>query len=716
MSDLQNKKKILPERAFCRELLKWYGDLLSASAQEQTDEIRNEILFYIALFILDQEKLWQGNARKILDTSLPGRQRVDISGLLPGSVRKLDLFAAGSGKNTLIPPEAGKILGDMLEHYIPLLTAMDPACEWFGRIFEELLAPPPGANREGRSSRKQTGSFYTPLPVAEYMIREALISFFTTGMEKRFSSSGKGIRSWILSSGKSPVLPAEICGYRKELLLLLKQCRILDPSCGAGVFLLAALRILCGLWHSLEPEETEGSRYSRGKFLLENVLYGMDIQKTPLEIAEFCCFLALQDSRSTAGRALPVRTHFYCTNALLQSPGSMEQFFDIVMGNPPYLPIPSIDPADRREYRRHFSFAHGRFNLFYLFLEKSRFWMKPHASSVWLVPDRVLLNTQCGEMQHFLKEKMELFHFVSFEKPLFRSASVDPVILCYRNQFPVLPEERKILCRKGVSLSSLYSAKDLRLTFYELCNASGDGPENSIRLLREKILKHSLVLGDLVRIRDGIIQGAVGRQLFRKQPLAGAPCEKLLFGRNIAPYRIRFEENYVLYDIPLMKSLEKKYAPGQAPGLRMRTPEIFQVPKILSRQTSDRIIAALDEQGEYFYANTLHGTVSVSPDHDLYFILGIMNSRLFTFFYRSQSMEQGKVFAQIKIALLKKLPVPDMEPEMRQEIACLVKKLLSVKDGKCEPYLKEISRQIDSRIYSFYDLSPEEIRLVEKNS
>ena len=180
MSDLQNKKKILPERAFCRELLKWYGDLLSASAQEQTDEIRNEILFYIALFILDQEKLWQGNARKILDTSLPGRQRVDISGLLPGSVRKLDLFAAGSGKNTLIPPEAGKILGDMLEHYIPLLTAMDPACEWFGRIFEELLAPPPGANREGRSSRKQTGSFYTPLPVAEYMIREALISFFTT--------------------------------------------------------------------------------------------------------------------------------------------------------------------------------------------------------------------------------------------------------------------------------------------------------------------------------------------------------------------------------------------------------------------------------------------------------------------------------------------------------------------------------------------------------
>ena len=106
------------------------------------------------------------NARKILDTSLPGRQCVDISGLLPGSVRKLDLFAAGAGKKTLIPPEAGKILGDMLEHYIPLLTAMDPACEWFGRIFEELLAPPPGANREGRSSRKQTGSFYTPLPVA----------------------------------------------------------------------------------------------------------------------------------------------------------------------------------------------------------------------------------------------------------------------------------------------------------------------------------------------------------------------------------------------------------------------------------------------------------------------------------------------------------------------------------------------------------------------
>ena len=168
-----------------------------------------------------------------------------------------------------------------------------------------------------------------------------------------------------------------------------------------------------------------------------------------------------------------------------------------------------------------------------------------------------------------------------------------------------------------------------------------------------------------------------------------------------------------------MKSLEALYAGKGGSGLRMRKKELFCTPKILSRQTADGIIASLDEKGQYYYANTLHGSVQISGDHSLYFILGIMNSRLATFLYRCRSMEQGKTFAQIKIALLKELPVPAMGKALRVKIENLVRKILALHDSGEEPCVQESSsvleKEIDREIYSFYKLTPDEIRLVESS-
>ena len=107
----------------------------------------------------------------------------------------------------------------------------------------------------------------------------------------------------------------------------------------------------------------------------------------------------------------------------------------------------------------------------------------------------------------------------------------------------------------------------------------------------------------------------------------------------------------------LLAALENARLGGRLPGLRMRTPGIFERPKVLSRQTADRIVAACDSAGRYYYANTLHGTAPRPGTYSLHFLAAVMNSAAVERWYRIVASESGKPFPQVKIAILKRLPV-----------------------------------------------------------
>ena len=115
-----------------------------------------------------------------------------------------------------------------------------------------------------------------------------------------------------------------------------------------------------------------------------------------------------------------------------------------------------------------------------------------------------------------------------------------------------------------------------------------------------------------------------------------------------------------------MNALETARLGNRAIGLRMRTPDVFERPKILSRQTADRIVAACDSAGRYYYANTLHGTAPRPGTYSLHFLAAVMNSAAVDRWYRLVASESGKPFPQVKIAILKRLPVcPSAAPRVR---------------------------------------------------
>jgi hypothetical protein len=150
-------------------------------------------------------------------------------------------------------------------------------------------------------------------------------------------------------------------------------------------------------------------------------------------------------------------------------------------------------------------------------------------------------------------------------------------------------------------------------------------------------------LGQISETRDGIIQSKIPDVLFLNAK-ENEYCEKLLFGKDISKYELNFNNNWVNYQPEEMMKIEVKRGGG---GLRLRVREIFEAPKILTRQTADSIIGTLDVNN-YFYSNTIHGTVIKDNNYNIKFILSLLNSNVIKYYYRQTTSEGGKVFHKLK--------------------------------------------------------------------
>ncbi len=156
-------------------------------------------------------------------------------------------------------------------------------------------------------------------------------------------------------------------------------------------------------------------------------------------------------------------------------------------------------------------------------------------------------------------------------------------------------------------------------------------------------------------------------------------------------------------------------------------------PKLLLRQTADRPLATLDDRGLWFGRSVLAILPTNALRHNLCYFLGLLNSRYATYLYREISSEKGRVFAQVKFAKLKQLPVRivdwvDPDDKLRHDLMVqLVQQMLDLHTqltaAKTPTDKTAIQRQIDATdrridqlVYQLYDLTPEEIRIVEEAS
>jgi len=150
--------------------------------------------------------------------------------------------------------------------------------------------------------------------------------------------------------------------------------------------------------------------------------------------------------------------------------------------------------------------------------------------------------------------------------------------------------------------------------------------------------------------------------------------------------------------------------------LRFSSNYLESQPKIIYRQTANRIIAALDNSGNYLN-KTVHLIVPKTSWNKFpeKLLLGLLNSSVLNYIYTHISQETGKrAFAQVKTTYIKKLPIPKMTNIFdTNRLIQLVDKILTTKQENPKADTSILESKIDKLVYQLYELTDEEIRIVE---
>jgi|GEM_PF-887912 len=164
------------------------------------------------------------------------------------------------------------------------------------------------------------------------------------------------------------------------------------------------------------------------------------------------------------------------------------------------------------------------------------------------------------------------------------------------------------------------------------------------------------------------------------------------------------------------KCVEKKEGSRQWNVLfRARYEGLFKKPKMLIRQTADRIVAAPDTEVGYYCIDSVNvALLKEAFVPQLNFLVGLLNSSLLNFYYREISQEGGRVLAQVKPQRIRSLPIPAVPSEQQKPVERLVERILSAKQRDAEADTSALEREIDELVYALYGLTPEEIKIVEE--
>ncbi|HEY9220920.1 MAG TPA: N-6 DNA methylase [Lutibacter sp.] len=194
-------------------------------------------------------------------------------------------------------------------------VALDP--ELLGKVFENLLGAYNPETKE--TARKQSGSFYTPREIVDYMVNESVIQY----LKKECPKVPETTWHKLFNTDEIPEnLTDNDC---KKITTSLRNIKILDPACGSGAFPMGVLNTLIKILKKVDTKNTL-SNYDIKLELIENCIYGVDIQSIAVQISKLRFFISLvceQETTTNAAsnygiKSLPnLETKFVAANTLI---------------------------------------------------------------------------------------------------------------------------------------------------------------------------------------------------------------------------------------------------------------------------------------------------------------------------------------------------------------------------------------------------------------
>jgi len=682
-------------------------------------------------------------------------------------------------------------------------VSLDP--ELLGKVFENLLA---SYNPETKSTaRKQTGSFYTPREIVQYMVDESLIAYLKNEVGEELEPEYRKLMKYT---------DDEIClsqSQKEEIIKALFRCKIIDPACGSGAFPVGILQQMVHVlrnidqdnrnWESLILDEAAKDSqdalqdkndnkedllaeigrafdqsinrpdYARKLYLIENCIYGVDIQAIAVQISKLRFFISLvveQKANSNAEdnfgiRPLPnLEAKFVAANTLIGIEKKEATLFDSPEIKAKEKELKSIrhkifsakNPAIKRNLKESDKLLR---NELAELLSKNKLmddfnarilanWdpYDQNASSPFFDPewmfgfkdgfDIVIGNPPYKILTKNNTPKLLLIQYITAYCSIKTSSS--------KNLFTTFIELaiNKLLSKNAV-LSYIVPEGLFKTRSYEKCTSimNSKGSTISIITFTEFVFENT-VTGNLIFVYTN--------------KSTDLPAKKYHFGGNFQLWELHEKINPVILKIqqdtlPLSNVatifkgmvvkdrsdyifnekndnqnifllgkniskwaiISKFYTNYEAITIIGGTKKISKHnhnPRILIRRTGDTLCCAfLDEPA--LTESTLYSCWSILPDISDIYLLSLLNSKLLDYYNKQLFITNQQGFPQIVMTDLELLPIKVAENQ--QPFIEKTNTILAAKKVNPKVDVSILEAEIDSLVYNLYGLTQVEIGIIE---
>ncbi|MFN9468268.1 MAG: TaqI-like C-terminal specificity domain-containing protein, partial [Pseudanabaena sp.] len=144
-----------------------------------------------------------------------------------------------------------------------------------------------------------------------------------------------------------------------------------------------------------------------------------------------------------------------------------------------------------------------------------------------------------------------------------------------------------------------------------------------------------------------------------------------------------------------------------------RRKKLFVEPKILIRQTANRIIAAYDEDQWYCLKSGIIVQLPNKSEVQYLYLLALLNSKLMNFLYSDLVNEDVRIFPEVKPIQLFKLPIVVPQRQIQIVLENIVNKIITAKKGDLHADTSELEKAINRLVYKLYQLTYEEVKIID---
>jgi len=613
--------------------------------------------------------------------------------------------------------------------------------EILGRIYERFLGSKirltdnhQAKVEEKPEVKKAGGVYYTPQYIVDYIVEN------TVGVKIK---------------DKTPEEIAEI--------------KICDPACGSGSFLLGAFQYLIEYhrdWYAKASQTTQ-KKYKDDFYntaeneiqlslkkkteILKNNIFGVDIDREATEVAIMSLYLKILDEGYDKGQIelfmrghiLPdMKNNIKCGNSLIGTDfynqgnlelgddnlkkvncfdwdgkdGFAEIFkkggFDIVIGNPPYVRPHNIEGIIKEYFWEHLKTFVAKSDMYNCFMEKGINLVKEQGLFGFIVPHNWTSLESFTAIRKYVLESCLVVQLVQLPKKVFADATVETCIFIFQKKNE----------SKNHFINIFNVDKDKNVTFIRkllqndiqkahLYNFQLYGRDAGYEII-EKIKNNGLPLGNYVSLVYGF--KTADDEKFISSKKINKDYKLFIRSADIFRYGNIVPNEYVWYVPDIMIKNRQSARPGEI--------DRFISEKIIVARMGKELIASYDSGGLFVKDAMLllsNGTLSLK------YLLALLNSRLLNYYYQ----EYFNTIDVLKNALLS-MPIVALNLSQKSDkvkhddLVSLVDKMLDLKKKEVAELsdhqktvitrqIDTLDKAIDTAVYELYNLTADEIKVVE---